>query len=707
MPVDSGNSAGKSAILGWVAVLLAAGSLTLGSLNATGLITASAGIEIPVDQVLSFATSTLTFGKTTSPNQTIISSDGLLKVSVGTFETGPIELGHASDTTIARSGAGAVTVEGNALYLAGGTDVPVADGGTGRSSHTEYAVICGGTTTTAAQQSIASVGTSGHVLTSNGAGLLPTFQAASGGVAVGDSPAWTGVHSWSTNSTVKWTMPALSGTFTGARTNVAGAGAGAAMTSADDCTIIGDAAGDGITTSDGITLLGSGAGGAAAGCGADCTFIGKNVGLLATGITNVGVGSGTCLDSLTSGVQNTVIGYNAGSGVTTTNNTTAMGYGCLTSNNSSDSTAFGAVAGDGCTTSAQSCFFGKDAGGAAGGTDQDDVVLLGYQAGLLNTGDWNVAVGSGAMDINTAGVGGVFIGKDAGGTTAQTGNYNIAIGYNCDVESSSTTESITLGTSAVGSTNTFVAGGSFGEMTNVYFGEGMTNATPLDYTIHGCGGSGTDIAGKDCILGGGLPTGNALGGKIAMQFPLQSASTATTLRSLSTQKYRLGGNLFCTTDSTTVTASVVDTVETTLITTVNGSVSVEAGVLAAGRLIRWRISGVYTSSAVPVTYNIRIKKGSVTLASTGAITPPVSQTASTWTWQPEVIVRTFGATGPSQSSTPLFMQGASNACFIYGTATNAAVVCTSTEDLGLTIQYSGNTAGNSITTDTVSVDVEN
>ncbi|CAB4139845.1 hypothetical protein UFOVP353_55 [uncultured Caudovirales phage] len=57
-------------------------------------------------------------------------------------------------------------------------------GGTGRASHTAYAVVCGGTTSTSAQQSVASVGTSGHVLTSNGAGALPSFQAlptASGG----------------------------------------------------------------------------------------------------------------------------------------------------------------------------------------------------------------------------------------------------------------------------------------------------------------------------------------------------------------------------------------------------------------------------------------------------------------------------------------------------------------------------------------------
>ena len=58
------------------------------------------------------------------------------------------------------------------------TGLPVAGGGTGVASLTTYAVICGGTTTTGAVQSIASVGTSGQVLTSNGAGALPTFQAA-------------------------------------------------------------------------------------------------------------------------------------------------------------------------------------------------------------------------------------------------------------------------------------------------------------------------------------------------------------------------------------------------------------------------------------------------------------------------------------------------------------------------------------------------
>jgi hypothetical protein len=65
---------------------------------------------------------------------------------------------------------------GGTAYVSGGTDVVVADGGTGVSSLTPYAVMCGGTASTNPVQSIASVGTSGQVLTSTGAGSLPTFQ---------------------------------------------------------------------------------------------------------------------------------------------------------------------------------------------------------------------------------------------------------------------------------------------------------------------------------------------------------------------------------------------------------------------------------------------------------------------------------------------------------------------------------------------------
>jgi hypothetical protein len=59
--------------------------------------------------------------------------------------------------------------------------VTVAQGGTGDASVTAYAVLCGGTTSTGVVQSVSGVGTSGQILTSNGASALPTWQAAAAG----------------------------------------------------------------------------------------------------------------------------------------------------------------------------------------------------------------------------------------------------------------------------------------------------------------------------------------------------------------------------------------------------------------------------------------------------------------------------------------------------------------------------------------------
>ncbi len=58
---------------------------------------------------------------------------------VKTFSAAPVmsaglEIGNASDTSLTRTGAGDIAVEGKGLYRADGTDVAVADGGTGAST---------------------------------------------------------------------------------------------------------------------------------------------------------------------------------------------------------------------------------------------------------------------------------------------------------------------------------------------------------------------------------------------------------------------------------------------------------------------------------------------------------------------------------------------------------------------------------------------
>lgn len=78
--------------------------------------------------------------------------------------------------TIATQNANNVTITGGSIT--GITDIAVADGGTGASSFTAYSVVLGGTTSTGALQSVASVGTSGQVLVSGGSGAAPSWGSA-------------------------------------------------------------------------------------------------------------------------------------------------------------------------------------------------------------------------------------------------------------------------------------------------------------------------------------------------------------------------------------------------------------------------------------------------------------------------------------------------------------------------------------------------
>lgn len=58
-----------------------------------------------------------------------------------------------------------------------GPVLKVASGGTGAASFTAYSVLLGGTTGTGAVQNVSGLGTAGQILTSNGAGQAPSWQA--------------------------------------------------------------------------------------------------------------------------------------------------------------------------------------------------------------------------------------------------------------------------------------------------------------------------------------------------------------------------------------------------------------------------------------------------------------------------------------------------------------------------------------------------
>lgn len=90
-------------------------------------------------------------------------------------------IGGATSSTIAQAAPSATSgiplVSNGASADPSFTTAVVAGGGTGNTTFTAYSVIAAGTTATGAFQNVSGVGTSGQVLTSNGASALPTWQA--------------------------------------------------------------------------------------------------------------------------------------------------------------------------------------------------------------------------------------------------------------------------------------------------------------------------------------------------------------------------------------------------------------------------------------------------------------------------------------------------------------------------------------------------
>jgi hypothetical protein len=128
--------------------------------------------------------------------------------------------------------------------------------------------------------------------------------------------------------------------------------------------------------------------------------------------TSLGVGAG----AVTTGVNNTFIGFEAGNDNTTGANNTAVGFQALDVN----------------TTGAGNVGVGNAALGA------------------LTTGSNNVAIGNGALDAATTGGRNIAIGQDAMGSgvaTNATGD-NIAIGYRAARDLTSATSLVAIGQSA-------------------------------------------------------------------------------------------------------------------------------------------------------------------------------------------------------------------------------------------------------------------
>jgi len=114
--------------------------------------------------------------------------------------------GTATITNVAPSAtAGIPLVSNGSSSDPSFTTAVVAGGGTGNTTFTAYSVICAGTTATGAFQNVSGLGSSGNVLTSNGAGALPTWQAAaSSGFKTINVQVFTGSGTYTPTANMKY-----------------------------------------------------------------------------------------------------------------------------------------------------------------------------------------------------------------------------------------------------------------------------------------------------------------------------------------------------------------------------------------------------------------------------------------------------------------------------------------------------------------------
>ena len=329
-------------------------------------------------------------------------------------------------------------------------------------------------------------GTSGQFLQTNGTGALAWASSSPGGattqVQFNTSSAFDGDAEfvWNTTTKLLTVTGQISAFEAGLRNEGFGSGALAVVaTGGNDNTALGYNALTANTTGTRNTGVGTSAM-ITSTIANDVTGLGYNVLNLNTGNNNTAIGS-TVLDTNSTGADNTGVGYAALTANTTGGNNVAMGSFALTANTTGgDNVAMGYNALGGNTTGGTNTAMGRSAlsanttgdsniamgysalsGNTTGtrntgiGTSamltsatSTDVTGLGYNVLNLNTGSFNTAIGSTALDTNSTGANNTGIGY-AVLTANTTASNNTALGYNALTANTTGTQNTAIGSQAL------------------------------------------------------------------------------------------------------------------------------------------------------------------------------------------------------------------------------------------------------------------
>lgn len=158
------------------------------------------------------------------------------------------------------------------------------------------------------------------------------------------------------------------------------------------------------------------------------------------------------------------------------------------------------------------------------------------------------------------------------------------------------------------------------------------------------------------------------------------------------------GPLFTSTASATVANTAV---ETSLIGSGVGSLTLPANFFSAGTSLRVSVAGVFGTKATPGTIRIRLKLGSTVILDTGAVTPADSITNEEWQLQTLITCRTAGATGTVIANATVPHGDGSTAALFGWRMVNTSTITvdtTATQTVAMTALWSTADTANTIST---------